>query len=200
MMYQTTNGQTGAGALGSGAIKPVHFDGVMRDNFAVNAPPGLEARGSGQDPFKYQGTSLQNSAGHVAEREWRKKPEFLMGPSSHPGSLNMTNNEQPGGLFPQINSNGFKCNQPSSGQHMSNTQVSQPASAHGATAQGGTMNALKHSGGHISGMSAHQLAGATASGGLNGALNERHRLEAGLNGPTINHAQIKPMSSPRSSQ
>jgi hypothetical protein len=92
-------------------------------------------------------------------------------------------NGEPGGLFPQINSNGFKCNQPPSGQHMSNTQVSQPASAHGPSTQG-TMNALKHSGGHISGMSTHHhgLAGATASGGLN----DRHRHEASLNGG-INH-------------
>jgi hypothetical protein len=61
MMYQTTSAPTAA-SLGTGAIKPVHFDGVMRDNFAsgggVNVPTGLEPRGSAQDPFKYQGTSL----------------------------------------------------------------------------------------------------------------------------------------------
>ena len=61
MMYQTTSAPT-AGSLGTGAIKPVHFDGVMRDNFATggagNVPPGLEPRGSAQDPFKYQGAAL----------------------------------------------------------------------------------------------------------------------------------------------
>lgn len=63
------------------------------------------------------------------------------------------------------------------------------------------MNALKHSGGHISGMSHHHhgLAGPNASGGLNGILNERHRHEAGLAGG-LHQAPLKPMSSPRSSQ